>query len=38
MKVQRERKGHASDIAEYMKDGIGGQVLIEVGISSALES
>ncbi len=36
--VQREREGHVSDIAEYMKDGIGAQVLIVVCISSALES
>lgn len=34
---QREREGPASDIAECMKDGIGGQVLIAV-CSSALES
>lgn len=31
--VQKERECHASDIAEYMKDSIRGQVLIVVSIS-----
>lgn len=35
---KKEIRGRASDIAEYMKDDIGGQVLIAVCIHSALES
>ena len=36
--TKRKREGHAWDVAEHVRDGIGGQVLITVRISSALES